>query len=212
MKNSYDGAARKVLAQAEDLTKLFETAVGPAIDDVCIAVDRALTAIVTLDSHAIRMPEQQRLQCSRMILLFGKALTDILGAVELLTNGYDELCLGVMRSAMESWATAIIIGCDSQAGRQFMEGRLSTNDSIKRVLRHKAVNSDPEWKRQIAETYKALHSFAHPTAVGLVPMVSDDGLFLGGRFRQTRIENYRQILTGCAQMARNIEVAVPKLF
>lgn len=156
------------------------------------------------------MAERQRSQCVQMTFLFGKALTDILGAIELLQRGYDELCLGVMRSAMESWATAILIGCDPQVGRQFMEGRFSTNGSIQRLLRHRAVNLDPEWKRQIAESYKALHSFAHPTAAGLVPMVGDGGLFLGGRFRQARIEDYRQILTGCAQMARNIEVAVPR--
>ncbi len=209
MSHPYDGAARKVLAQAEDVRQLFESAVGPEIDGVCLAVDRALIAIVTFNSHAPRMPDPQRSQCVQMTLLFGKALTDILGAIELFRTGYDELCLSVMRSAMESWATAILIGCDPQVGRQFMEGRFSTNDSIQRVLRHNAVNLDPEWKRQIAETYKMLHSFAHPTAVGLSPMVGKGGLFLGGRFLQARIEVYRQILTGCAQMARNIEAAVP---
>lgn len=210
MKHPHDGAARKVLAQAEDIANLFESAVGPAIDDVCQAVDSALIAVVTFNSHATQMDATRRAQCSQMTLLFGKALTDTLGAVELLRRGYDELCLGVMRSAMESWATAVVIGCDPKAGRQFMEGRLSTNGSIQRVLRHKATKLDPEWRRQIAESYKALHSFAHPTAVGLVPMVGDGGLFLGGRFRQARIEDYRQVLTGCAQMARNIEAAVPR--
>jgi hypothetical protein len=210
LNHPYDGAAREILAAASDRKALFEVAVGPEIDEACRRIDLALMAITTFNSNAPRMAEPQRSQCIRMTLLFGKALSDTLGAIELLTRGYEELCLGVMRSAVESWATAVLIGCDPEVGRQFVEGRFSTNSSIKRLLRHKAVAQDPEWKRQIEETYKSLHSFAHPTVMGLVPLRGDGGMFLGGRFQQGRIEDYRGILTGCAQMARNIEVFVPK--
>lgn len=210
MNHPHDGAARKVLAQASEIRDLFEYTVGPEIDEACRRIDLALAALGTFDSHVVRMDASRRSQCSQMVLLFGKALTDILGAIELLRGGYDELCLGVMRSAVEAWATAILIGYDPQVGRQFMEGKFSTNDSIRRVLRHKATTLDPEWKRQITETYKALHNFAHPTAMGVLPLVADGGLFLGGRITEARIEDYRKILAGCAQMARNIEIAVPK--
>jgi len=197
---------RVVEEQAASIRSEFDLNLATELDTLYKAIDAALDAEIAEDASLSDWPANNLKQKAFVLAAFRKVINDLLGCVETLRAGYFDLCQGVLRSALEGFATAILIDKDKEIFKAYRDGRFSVNKAVERFANQRDMVTN-EAGKQFLGVYKRLHKMAHPTVVAMaVQSPPAGGNFpIGGVFYPLRLRVYRAVTNEMTSLAQNIE-------
>lgn len=198
--------ARKVIEEhAPSVRADFDRALASELGAVYDALDAAIAAEMAEDAHLFDWPVADQKQKAFALAAFRKVINDILGAVENLRTGYFDLCQGALRSALEGFATAILVDSETAVYEAYREGKFSVNKALARFARRKDM-IESEAGKQFLRAYERMHKMTHPTVVAVAVQFppQDGGFPIGGAFYQERLPVYRAVVDEMRALAQNV--------
>lgn len=183
----------------------FDEALAVELGAAYAAIDTAIDAELAQDARLAKWSGSGLKQKAFVLAAFRKVLNDLLGAIENLRAGYLDLSQGVLRSALEGFATAILIDKDKQVFTAYHQGRFSVNTAVDKFAHRKNLVSKSDGE-QFLRVYKRLHKMTHPTVVALAVQSHPEGgnFPIGGAFYIQRIQVYRAVISEIRNLAENI--------
>ena len=184
----------------------YDRVLAAELDAFYKVLDAALDAEITEDAKLSDWPDNNLKQKAFVLAAFRKVINDLLGCVEILRAGYCDLCQGVLRSALEGFATAILIDKDKERFKAYREGRFSVTKSVEIFTKRRDMVTS-EAGKQFLRVYKRLHKMAHPTIVAMaVQSPPVEGNFpIGGVFYPLRLQLYCDVTNEMTNLAKNVE-------
>lgn len=198
--------ARKVVEeQSTSVRADFDRALATELGEVYDAIDAAIAAEMAEDARLFDWLAADQKQKALALAAFRKVINDVLGSVENLRTGYFDLCQGVLRSALEGFATAILVDSDKTTFEAYLDGRFSVNKALARWARRKDMVPD-EAGKQFLRAYERMHKMTHPTVVAMAVQFPPrgGGFPIGGAFYQERLPVYRAVLEEIRTLAQNV--------
>lgn len=172
----------------------FDANLASEIGALYDALDLAFEAERRQDALLLKWPKEIQKQKAFAMALFAKASNDILGSWEILRTGYPDLCQAIMRSAVEAFATAILVDLDTAIYERYINGKFQTHNSPGLVSKREEFTR--EARKQYHRVFERLNKLAHPTMTSLATRLPPDqgGGVLGGAFFSERMPLYRMLI------------------
>ena len=188
-------ARRIVEKESVSVRAEFDANLSSEIGALYDAYDLAVEAERRQDVLLLKWPKGIQKQKAFAMALFAKASNDILGSWEILRTGYPDLCQATMRSAVEAFATAILVDLDTAIYERYITGKFQTHNAPGLVSKREEFTR--EARKQYHRVFERLNKHAHPTIASLATRLPPDllGGVLGGRFFSERMPLYRMLIT-----------------
>lgn len=197
--------AKQIISASNDLRKIFDLYFPQDLNQFHVAADSTLKTIQEVDRIFIeRLKGPNGFQQQACYALMCKALTNIMASLELLRAGYFDNSLGVYRSVIEAYSTAILVSLDANIARDFRADRYKVQSSVDRLVKRTDTGLTKEFRDLSKKYHTELHRAAHPTAAAIQlqfsihgQMMALSGMFDPGRVKdyKTQIRNMRHIVT-----------------
>jgi hypothetical protein len=117
-----------------------------------------------------------------------------LTSMKLFVSGYAVAAGNLFRQVAESIALALLCsGKDLSVLERFMEGKYSTNDGVRDVIRHAdKLGINKESVEALRDAQKFYHRYSHPSelTIGTTMSFSRKGAYVGAAFDEAKIDSY----------------------
>lgn len=196
--------ARRIVEELSvALRKEFDSNLAPELEVLYESLDSAIESESQQDPRLLDWPKELRQQKAVALALLAKTLNDIVGALELLRTGHADLCQGTMRSAVEAFATAVLVDTDSSISQRYMSGKFETHHSLELLLKRNTY--DREARKQYRRVYQRLNKLTHPTVLALATKIpSQGGWLVGGAFHEEKMPLYRSLISEMSVLAGEV--------
>ncbi len=199
--------ARQVLHKhTAKIRSEFDRKLSAGIAKACEALDRAMSSEKKADAVFPGIPKNEQERQAYCLAMTRKAINDIFASLDIFRSGYFDLAQGILRSAMEGWATAVLFNVDRNIFEEFRLRKYSVNASVGKIPKRNDLGLTPDEGKRFKDIYESLHQLVHPTMKALATQYSfkDKEYPVGGNFDDEKIQLYTQYLKGMEIMAQNI--------